>query len=206
MESFYGGRQGASFVLVKSFGSKAEMVSAFKQGGSYTAVHYDEYVIINSENKNNENNGSIYRRGYNYTNADGGAIYIGTIVGPDGKAPMLKLTTIAEVNSQANSAGPEEFQTSSGSYTLQDKNLVSGKDSSEIKYACCSIRDEDGTSTTAYIGFQIPYLVIDFEAAATDSNSSFSATRTDDESNPFYEKWKIQIPSVEATKLTWTDF
>ena len=53
MESFYGGRPGASFVIVKSFISIAEMIANFKQGPNYTDVHFDEYVLINTENKAN---------------------------------------------------------------------------------------------------------------------------------------------------------
>jgi len=94
MYSFYGGRPGNSFVIVTTFRSVDEMITQFKQGPNYTAVHYDEYVMINTINKNNPDNGKLYRRGYNFTNDMGGAEYIGTIVGPSGNAPLLKMTTI----------------------------------------------------------------------------------------------------------------
>ena len=64
--SFYGGRRGASFIIAARFNSEAEMIAAFKQGGNYTAVNYDEFVIIDTPNKNDKDNGKIYRRGYNY--------------------------------------------------------------------------------------------------------------------------------------------
>ena len=73
--SFYGGRRGASFVIVKNYPSIAEMVKAFRQGGSYKVVNYDEYVLIDTVNKNDKDNGKIYRRGYDYNNDLGGAIY-----------------------------------------------------------------------------------------------------------------------------------
>ena len=89
--SFYGGRRGASFVLVKRYSSIQEMITAFKQGGDYKDVNYDEYVMIDTSNKNSVDNGKVYRRGYDYTNDLGGAEYIGQIQGPVGYAPHLNL-------------------------------------------------------------------------------------------------------------------
>lgn len=92
MYSFYGGRPGNSFIIVKTFSSYNEMVSKFKLGPDYPDVHYDEHVLINTKNKLDEYNGRIYRRGYNYNEEEtGGAEYIGTIVGPQGNAPYLHL-------------------------------------------------------------------------------------------------------------------
>ena len=136
--SFYGGRRGASFIIVKSFkcirkpdidnwfwkkviqeawenaskdniGTEPSieewvvdncMVQAFEKGGAYKIVNYDEYVIIDTPNKNDKDNGKIYRRGYNYANDPnnlGGAEYIGQIVGPAGMAPQVEMKTIDEV-------------------------------------------------------------------------------------------------------------
>jgi len=89
MYSFYGGRPGNSFIIITTFRSVDDMITQFKKGPGYTAVHYDEYVMINTVNKNDKTNGSIYKRGYNFNNNMGGAEYIGTIVGPAGLAPML---------------------------------------------------------------------------------------------------------------------
>lgn len=208
MQSFYGGKPGFSFVIVKSFSSFDEMVKNFSQGGNYTEVHYDEYVLINTENKNDPNNGKIYRRGYDYTAVDdnnvatGGAIYVGTIVGPAGRAPMLELTTIEEAKTKGQAAGIDS-RWSEGSYTLAEGDLVSGKYNDDIKYAVCSVRSANGEDTIAYIGFQIPYLVNEFIAESIEPYNSSGdyyidnsqlASRVDDESKPFYEKWKFKIP------------
>ena len=67
MYSFYGGRPGNSFIIVTTFRSVQDMIDAFKQGPNYTAVHYDEYVMINTVDKNDPDNGKIFRRGYNFT-------------------------------------------------------------------------------------------------------------------------------------------
>ena len=112
MNSFYGGKQGNSFIIAKSYTSIAEMVESFGKNKSDCPVNFDEYVLINTINKNNPENGQIFRRGYDYNDdkrtitsfhptknndnpyetkqiAANGAIYIGTIVGPAGRAPIF---------------------------------------------------------------------------------------------------------------------
>lgn len=190
--SFYGGRRGASFIIVKSFkcirkpdtenwfwkkvirqdlnlAEDAEptiaqidewvldncMVQAFEKGGAYNIVNYDEYVIIDTPNKNDKDNGKIYRRGYNYVNDPnnlGGAEYIGQIVGPAGMAPQVEMKTIDEVTdllvkdglvatedtetimrgknefTKVNDKGEEEayYRTTGGTYE-PNTNLLPGK-------------------------------------------------------------------------------
>lgn len=205
--SFYGGRAGFSFVIVKSFPSIAEMVKQFKKGPSYTAVHYDEHVLINTENKNDPDNGKVYRRGYDYGNEMGGAVYIGTIVGPAGRAPMLELGTIEQVKAKQQTEGFAE-RYGEGSYTVPT-SLVPGKNGTTyndaVKWACCCVRSENGEDSTAYIGFQFPYLVEEFTAQSESpyyNRSNDTATfinqnlteRVDDKAHPFYEKWHFHIP------------
>ena len=102
--SFYGGQPGVSFVITQHFSSIEEMVNNFKKGEQYTEVNYGEYVIIDTENKNDPDNGKVYRRGYDYSNDSGGAIYIGQIVGPSGLAPALELKNYGKVkNIEKNS-------------------------------------------------------------------------------------------------------
>lgn len=111
MNSFYGGKQGNSFIIAQTYTSIAEMVESFGKNNSSCPVNFDEYVLINTINKNNPENGQIFRRGYDY-NSDrtitsfhpskdnsnpyataeieaNGAVYIGTIVGPAGRAPIF---------------------------------------------------------------------------------------------------------------------
>ena len=71
--SFYGGRRGASFIIVKEYESIAAMIECFQQGGAYRTVNYDEYVLINTVNLNDKDNGKVFRRGYEYNNEMGGA-------------------------------------------------------------------------------------------------------------------------------------
>lgn len=204
MYSFYGGRPGNSFIIITTYRSIADMVTNFKKGPSYTAVHYDEHVMINTVNKNDPDNGRVYKRGYDFTNEMGGAEYIGTIVGPAGKAPMLEMTTVADVRSKHASEGYDERFTS-GQYAPSNGNLVPGKTGSGtyndvITWACCSIRNENDEDATAYIGFTFPYLVVEWETSWIEPYVSgryadtSSSTRVDDETHPYYAKWHINVP------------
>lgn len=116
MGSYYGGKPGNSFVIVKTFPSIAAMTEVFKLGPNYVDVNFDEYVLINTEYKNNPENGQIFRRGYDYNSTTrtitsytfgrkdskqiyankeilaAGAEYVGTIVGPAGRASKLNFT------------------------------------------------------------------------------------------------------------------
>lgn len=115
MSSYYGGKPGAPFIIVKTFASIEEMATAFAQGPGYTAVNFDEYVLINTINKNNPENGQIFRRSFDFATTkkiknykeiistdgkvydetsivSGGAVYVGTIVGPAGRAPLFNLS------------------------------------------------------------------------------------------------------------------
>lgn len=226
MYSFYGGRPGNSFIIITTYRSIADMVTKFKQGPNYTAVHYDEHVMINTVNKNDPDNGKIYRRGYDFTNDMGGAEFIGTIVGPAGRAPLLEMTTVADVKKKQSSQGYEQRR-SSGQYSVVGGNLVPGKTATDfndkITWECCSIRNPNNEDTTAYIGFIIPYTVIDYQATSVEPyyNGSYadntSATRIDDQTHPFFEKWNINIPKgvkgnafmnlkVEAASINIQDY
>ena len=90
MYSFYGGREGFSFTIKKTFDSIHDMVTSFRQGDNYTDVKYNEYVIINPATEDRAAAGYIYRRGLNYsevedldneTNPGGGAELVAVIPG-----------------------------------------------------------------------------------------------------------------------------
>lgn len=97
IDSFYGGHEGVSFILRNSFESYEAMVNAFKQGSNYTDVWFEEYCIIDTVNKNDPDNGKIYKRGLDYQSTSGGAIYLGQIVGPSSGTPWFQMTTIPKV-------------------------------------------------------------------------------------------------------------
>ena len=247
--SFYGGRKGASFIIVKSYPDIQAMTQDFSQGNTLTEVGFDEYVLINTSNKNHPDNGKIFKRGYDYSSnrtikayqltdsgvyrlvdvTAGGAIYIGTIVGPAGRSPHIVMTTYTKA--QQKHQGFDEQQ-SSGSYKLlQYENpeedpgpdnpllpggLVPGKYmvpdeegetswhadfNDEIKWYCTSVRYPNNEDGTAYIGLEIPYLVVDYTTHSVEPynengyyTDASKAERIDNGDHPFYEEWDLSIP------------
>lgn len=76
MYSFYGGKQGRTYHIVKTFASIHDMVTHFQNGGQYVDVMYHEYVLIDTTRTgeggvaplgiNDLENGCLYRRGFDY--------------------------------------------------------------------------------------------------------------------------------------------
>lgn len=199
--SFYGGRQGASFVIQERYLTITDMITQFKMGNGYKTVNYDEYVIIDTENKNDPDNGKVYRRGYDYANNMGGALYVGQIVGPAGLAPHTELKAIAEIEA-IEETEEFEYRRGEGEYTVTNASIIPGKNSDgtfndSIKWAYCSVRDSNSHESTAYIGFKVPYTIIDFTAesvSAYTEDKTELAERIDDTTHPFYEKWQLKVP------------
>lgn len=215
--SFYGGRRGASFIIAKSFKTEEEMIKAFKQGGQYKTVNYDEYVIIDTENKNDITNGKVYRRGYDYTNDMGGAEYVGQIVGPAGLGPHAEIIEKSEVNKkyvESEATGDKlDYRYGKGTLDIQTNDLVPGakgeinnrtfdEDTDKIHWEYFSLRDDQQLESTCYIGYQVPYTVFDFFTKAVnpyDINGNYADMTAIDrqplsEEHPFYEQWEISIP------------
>lgn len=232
--SFYGGQDARPFIIKNKFNSVAEMVEKFELGLSYLDVNFEEYVLIDCHNKNNPENGMIFRRGYdvnsnryitsytpvpiNENDSEAivkftenpktlayGAEYIGTIVGPAGGAPLVKMydgfTEIPTIPKDAyngvNLEGGEIITLSQGN------GLVSGKDTDDIQWKYYSLRTKNNESTTLHIGFKVPYPVFEMSAnhiSPYDSNGNIvdysnGELVTDNASNRFYYKdWKLSIP------------
>ena len=251
--SFYGGRRGASFVIVKNYLDIPSMTKDFAQGNSFKDVAFDEYVLINNPNKNHPDNGKIFRRGYDFNSnktisgyvlvdeqnhtivissdsesyeaalGDGnhtfqpindiqahGAEYIGSIVGPAGKAPLLTLSSYEYVQNKHAAEGFEE-RSGSGSYSPNGENpgLIPGKDSNgnfhdSIEWRYVSVRNDNyGDDTQAYIGFKFPYLVTQMstqQVSPYDENgniadkSNIARANDDPGTHPYYNKWHLSIP------------
>lgn len=249
--SFYGGRRGASFVIVKNYLDIPSMTEDFKNGNSFKDVAFDEYVIINNPRKNHPDNGKVFRRGYDYNsnrkieayllkNKDEndnistysevteqhykhllegdffdkesdvieahGAEYIGCIIGPAGKAPLLTIGAYDAIREMAESTFEE--RRSNGLYSPDNVNpgLIPGKEGNNyndsIEWCCVSIRnDQYGDDTQAYIGFKFPYLVTQMQTLQVepyDTNGDIADMsniyRDDDGTHPYYNKWHLDIP------------
>lgn len=260
MDSFYGGKQGVSFIIKSRFTSIDEMVKNFKTGNEFTDVWYGEYCIIDTPNKNDKDNGKIYRRGMlSSINAVlGGAEYIGQIVGPSSGTPFFKFGSLKGVLEHSN----ENFEPSKGdirvyptkvdengdvsevnyrqdengnwkdsnekivtsSYKAQRDDLVAGmvkttdgstitrKYNDDIKWSWCNIRKANTNSESwFYLGFQIPYLVTEFQTKSISpynkyGKANFEVGTTlyqttveqkeadDGKEHPFYSLWELGIP------------
>lgn len=139
------------------------MRQCFEKGGDTTdIVNYGEYVIIDTVNKDNPDNGKIFRRGMNFdydsvTNPLAGAEYIGQIVGPKGSTAEIDVKTYAEVINLVPHQ-EREYNPLNGSLVPGvDENRVNFNDT--IQYAWSTVRDENGNVTYYKIGFKIPYLI-----------------------------------------------
>ena len=149
MDSFYGGKQGISFIIKDKFKSIEEMEHCFGNGyypkynnngtldrtennelkndtsKPYRQVWYGEYCIIDTDNKNDKDNGKVFRRtGYHgiedkpldWPHAE----YIGQIVGPAGGIPNVTIDSITEIKNSLESLSPnsgEIYYWNGNSYT-----------------------------------------------------------------------------------------
>ena len=195
------------------------MVQCFEQGAaSSSEVNYGEYVIIdtiiNLHNKNDDDNGKVFRRGMDYQADLAGAEYIGQIVGPQGETPEIDITHYLDIVAMSphkqDTYNPVQQDIIPGSY-IDASGTRQFED--EIKFAYATMKDAAGNIIGCQIGFQIPTLINEFEANSIDpytnripGTSGFSSKYTDlivedptewDGQNwkhPFYEKWQISIP------------
>lgn len=205
MESFYGGRPGASFIITKTFSSIDQMVSAFQQGTSYTEVYYDEYVIISvapneTNNEIRKQNGNVYRRGYDYTNSMGGAEYIGNIKGPAGSATEIDILHFNDTSFDSaeslvqNTFSPDQLDLIPGAY----KENNEWKYNDNILWKYYYFIPQDGDQRIMKIGFQIPYPVMDLEVELINADLAPTATKLQDtDQHPFFSKWKLGIPRAK---------
>lgn len=130
MDSFYGGKQGISFVIRERFKcigtvkdniglteeEKREKMSmlGFFADSNYKDVWYGEYCIIDTPNKNDPDNGKVFRRTLNDplnpdSKLNGLAEYIGQLVGPSSGIPIIKFGSLSSIESKFDSLGNEGF-------------------------------------------------------------------------------------------------
>lgn len=133
MSSFYGGRRGASFEIVKRYTSLEEMYSDIKK------IDYNKYVIVEEGNK-------IYRRVLN----DLGYEFIMSV------DPKDISTSLASSLNLVNFSDVESLKTNP-SYSIGVAEITSGNEST-IKYN--SVITENGNTL---MGFSFPAYNFDFE-------------------------------------------
>lgn len=177
---------------------KEGMLQDFQRGGeTIDIVNYGEYVIIDTLDKNDKDNGKVYRRGMDYSTAPlYGAEYIGQIVGPQGAISDISLVSYDEITEAAASSG--------------EQDLVPGYDGTDyndkILYKYLDLKDDFDGISTFKVGFKVPYLVNEFEgrtrSAYKDDGTPVDSTvnlieeipAEDENEHPFYKHYKIHIP------------
>ena len=170
------------------------MIQCFSQGGMSTnIVNYGEYVIIDTPNKNDLDNGKIYRRGLDFQNELAGAEYIGQIVGPQGNAPDIIMDSFTTLVEQGGPQFSYEKDDSIPGMVINEDDSITYNDS--IKSSWITIKDKFGIVTSCKIGFQFPYHVFSLSAESTDPYLEGElASRIDDMTHPYFSEWKFLIP------------
>lgn len=194
-ESFYGGRRGASVVIVKSYNSVAEMQTEFDSVAC--PVDYDSYVVVNT-NVDGIESSVLYRRTLD------GPVKVGTLGSSSGGGGGASSGGILDLVLTIPSSVPTPID-GQGEYSKTNKSLVPGYYTDEegnpvyndsIKWVYTNVISEDGTSSKTYVGFTFPYSIVDFEASLVDKNDENNPVikRIDDGAHPFYNKWALKIP------------
>ena len=194
-ESFYGGRRGASVVIVKSYNSVAEMQTEFDSVAC--PVDYDSYVVVNT-NVDGIESSVLYRRTLD------GPVKVGTLGSSSGGGGGTSSGGILDLVLTIPSSVPTPID-GQGEYSKTNKSLVPGYYTDEegnpvyndsIKWVYTNVISEDGTSSKTYVGFTFPYSIVDFEASLVDKNDENNPVikRIDDGTHPFYNKWALKIP------------
>lgn len=206
MNSFYGGKPGASFVVVKHFDTYEDMVTKFQGGDDYTEVQYDQYVIIGKNDANKQ--GNIYRRGYLTSEnfEEGGAEFICNITGPAGSMSELNFVPYSKIPSDIEIKYDEENPFADtlyiGEFSVDNKNLIPGDESSVIKWKIYNTKSEQG-QVKSDIALQIPYPIVDLELETADLDEIaqnpdiLGLVKT--VINPFHQKWVLTVPEGTAT-------
>ena len=194
-ESFYGGRRGASVVIVKSYDSVAEMQAEFDS--VECTVDYDSYVVVNT-NVDGIESSVLYRRTLD------GPVKVGTLGSSSGGGGGTSSGGILDLVLTTPGSVPTPID-GQGEYSKTNKSLVPGYYTDEegnpvyndsIKWVYTNVISEDGTSSKTYVGFTFPYSIVDFEASLVDKNDENNPVikRIDDGAHPFYNKWALKIP------------
>lgn len=181
------------------------MVTYFKRGGDTTGldgVNYGEYVLIDTSDKNDPDNGKIFRRGLDFTNDLGGAEYRGQIVGPRGGNAELSMGDFVEMTDPSYpysvSTSDSAINIVPGKYQEEESGVLVNKFHDQITSAWCYVSDELGEISKYLISFQMPHTSFDFTAESISPYNLPADLITRDiasiGNHNFYEKWDLKVP------------
>lgn len=182
--------------------------------GQYVII---DTVLTQGRSASREN-GLLYRRGFDYNdsgygeqpvktasmtdeefyqewkkwvqNPGAGAIYVGQIVGPEGRTPELEIEPWQTfVTQQAN-----DGNFGSTSSVIMDPTAT-GKQRDTVQVGYINIVDAHGDITGGYIAFDIPELVVEAEVVDHDAYSTAGVIETPaSTAHPFWYKWDFTVP------------
>lgn len=178
MDSLYGGKPGLSFVLKGKFSSIEEMNAAFSEGDSYTKIWYGEHCIIDTPNKNNPDNGKIFRRGINYATTTTSSIKnsltecIGQIVGPSSGTPSFIINELKQNKDQQYELPKEASVKETSVKVLIDNKVYDGflRESSSEQPAAITFKEGSKEEPNNQATYKWKNIRVD----ATDQNESNS--------------------------------
>ena len=143
--------------------------------------------------KNNDNTTDMeaFRKAWQawVVNPGAGAIYVGQILGPEGRSPKIQVQQWDQFEEQIDSGDY------SGDYNQITMVRPSGKTTDDTKVGYVNLKDQHGDIVGAYIAFSLPYTV--FQAKVTNSDAYATAGVVEDEdttNHPFWYKWNFTIP------------
>lgn len=204
--SFYGGKEGRSYHIVQKYDSIESMVTFFQQGGQYTTVNFGEYVIIDTPNKNDSDNGRLYRRGFDYLQPidvtkkeepGAGAIYIGQIRGPSGGAPALVASTSMPASTAAATISGEEENPFPLASTVAINTLDETHKNVELGYQ--NIQDPSGNIVGCYITINSPKMKVQASLNADPYIQQGEEIGVEEDQSseeyPYWYKWNFRIPA-----------
>lgn len=185
MQSFYGGRRGQSFELVKTYSSISEMSLDFSSPNC--TVYYGQYVTIDSTDADR---GKIFKRTGNLNNGLYGAVYVGVLPSENGVGASLSIKPY-------NNIIDGEILTLS----TANNDLISGKQQEEtinIKYKT-ELNPETNKDETQ-IGLKLPYNVIDWYI---DPRSNAKQVEIKESYNkPFHQAYLMTSPvALDGDKI-----
>lgn len=174
-------------------------------------------TVLNQGRSASKENGLLYRRGFDYNdpqhekpiktaemsdedfqqawadwvqNPGGGAIYVGQIVGPEGRTPSLTIQSWTDFIEQIQDDG--NFGDKS---QIDMTPTVTGKVRDSIKVGYVNIVDSHGDITGGYIAFDIPELVVEAEVVDHDAYSTAGVVEDENsQDHPFWYKWNFTVP------------
>lgn len=176
-------------------------------------------TVLSQGRSSSMENGLLYRRGFDYNNPytpppeklppaqetdeefqqrwaewvknpGGGAIYVGQIVGPEGRTPEVSLEQWSTFLTQQANTG--NFGSKS---SVIVNNYSSGKTDDEIQVGYINIKDQHGDVEGAYLAVNIPKLVMESEVVNHGAYATAGVVETPaSTSHPHWYKWDFTIP------------